>query len=77
MNSRDFGVTDDPYEEAAEDVRPYVGLTPRERWMKFLDLMAFMERIWKSLDPQRRAQYERAYLSADDSGRWWERIPSQ
>lgn len=74
MNARDFGMTDDPAAGAAEEVRPYLGLTPAERYRKFLDLMLFMERVWNSLDPARRAHYDRVQAQLDDPGRWWERV---
>ncbi|MBI4677752.1 MAG: hypothetical protein HY748_09225 [Elusimicrobia bacterium] len=75
MNARDFGLSDDPQTCAEEDVRPYLGLSAAQRYGKFLDLMLFMERIWKSLDPVRRARYDRSQAEFDDPGRWWERVP--
>ncbi len=75
MNARDFGFPDDPYAAAEEDVKPYRGLSPRERYAAFLDLMSFLEKIWKSLDPRKRAHYERVDDELNDPGRWWERVP--
>lgn len=75
MNARDFGVTDDPYEAAIEDVEPYRRMTPEERYAKFIDLMAFLESIWMSLDPAKRAAADREIAKLDDPGRWWERVP--
>jgi len=77
VNARDFGVTDDPYQAAAEDVRPYRALTPRERYERFLDLMSFLEEIWRSLHPERRRLCERAGDALDDPGRWWQTVPSR
>lgn len=75
MNARDFGVPDDPFAAALEDVEPYRGLSPRERYERFLDLMALLEQIWKSIEPERRRRYERINDQLDDPGRWWERVP--
>lgn len=75
MTARDFGVTDDPDASAEEDVRPYLRLTPEQRYRKFLDLMLFMERVWGALPPAKRAHYDRVQARMDDPGRWWERVP--
>lgn len=75
MRAHDFGVVEDPYEAAEEEVRPYRGLSPCERYGRFLDLMGFLEGIWKSLPPERRARCDRARTDLDDPGRWWERVP--
>ncbi len=56
-------------------MRPYVGLPPSERYARFLDLMSYLERIWRSLPAKRRRQYEEANDRLDDAGRWWERVP--
>lgn len=37
MDARDFGLTNDPYAEAEEDVRPYRGLSPAVE--QFLQMM--------------------------------------
>lgn len=44
-------MTDDPDAAAEEDVRPYRGLSPLQRYRKLLDLLSFMAEIRKSLDP--------------------------
>ncbi|MBI5243468.1 MAG: hypothetical protein HY922_07235 [Elusimicrobia bacterium] len=77
MDARDFGLTNDPYAEAEEDVRPYRALSPAERYSRLLDLMRFMDRIWGAIEPAKRAGYERAQDELDDPGRWWERVPSR
>ena len=41
-----------------------------------LCLMSFLEKIWKSLDPRKRAHYERVDDELNDPGRWWEHVPS-
>ena len=74
MRASDFGFSDDPDEAAREEVRPYVGLTPAERYARFLDFVAFYEEIRRSLDPELRARYERA-RRLDDPGPWWQRVP--
>lgn len=76
MDARDFGLSIDPHDCAQEEVRPYLGLSPSERYRRFLDLMSFMESIWKSLDPLKRARYDRIQADLDDPGRWWERVPA-
>ncbi|MBI4576733.1 MAG: hypothetical protein HY722_10765 [Planctomycetes bacterium] len=73
MGARDFGLPEDPAAIADEEVAPYRGLSPGERYARFLDLMRLMERIWHSLDPERRRRCERALEALDDAGRWWER----
>lgn len=75
MRARDFGIVEDPNEATEEEVRPYRGLSPRERYARFLDLMRFLEGIWNSLGPERRAHYDRIRSELDDPGRWWERVP--
>ncbi len=42
-----------------------------------LDLMGFLESVWKAVEPARRARYARANAVTDDPGRWWERVPNQ
>lgn len=74
VTGRDFGFSDDPFASADEDVKPYLGLTPAERYRRFLDLMSFMERIWRSIDPERRAHRDRVQEQLDDPGPWWERV---
>lgn len=75
MSAREFGMPEDPRRVAEEEVRPYVGLSPSDRFARFLDLISFIERIWNSLPAERRTQYERANDRLDDPGRWWERVP--
>lgn len=75
MRARDFGVSEDPDEAALEEVAPFRDLSPAERYLRFLDLVAFYETIWKSLDPGLRARYMLAQRELDDPGRWWERVP--
>lgn len=75
MSARDFGMPDAPHLIAQEEVRPYLRLSPAERYDRFLDLMSFLEQIWNSLPPDRRARYELANDRLDDPGRWWERVP--
>jgi hypothetical protein len=77
MSARAFGMSDDPYEAARDEVYPYRALTPEERYSRFLDLMAFLEEIWRSLDSRKRAHYDQAQERLDDLGRWWERVPSR
>lgn len=60
MNARDFGLPDDPMKTAQDQVRRYVGLSPPERYARFLDLMSFLERIWNSLPAEQRARYGKA-----------------
>ncbi len=50
-------------------------MSPPERYRKFLDLMLFMERIRGSLDPAKRARFDRAQAALDDPGTWWDRVP--
>jgi hypothetical protein len=66
---------DDPKEIAAEEVRPYLRLSPSERYARFLDLMGFLESIWQSLPAEQRARSTQAIDGLDDPGRWWERVP--
>lgn len=75
MDSRDFGVVEDPYEAAKADVAPVLRLSPAERYARFLDVVSFFDGVWRSLDPALRARSVRASQAADDPGRWWERIP--
>ena len=75
VDARDFGFATDPWQQAEEDVRPYRQLSPQQRYACFIDLMALMERIWKSIDPERQARYASAQAKLDDPGRWWERVP--
>ena len=75
VTARDLGGTDDPWASAMDDVEPYRGLTPQERYQRFLDIVSFMERVFKSIDPDKRARYDRARMALDDPGRWWERVP--
>ena len=76
MNAGDFGLTEDPDAAAEEDVRPYRGLSPVQRYKKLLDLLSFMQEIRKSLDPLRRERQDRIQDELDDPGRWWERVPT-
>lgn len=77
MTSRDFGMPDDPRRTAADEVKPYLRLTPAERYARFLDLMAFLEGIWTSLPAARRERYSKANDRLDDPGRWWDRVPAR
>lgn len=77
MNARDFGLTDDADLAAEEDVRPYRGLSPAQRYGRFLDLMSYVEQVWRSLEPSRRARYDRAQQELDDPGPWWTRVPAR
>ncbi|MBI5210379.1 MAG: hypothetical protein HY927_10445 [Elusimicrobia bacterium] len=52
-------------------------MAPSERYRRFLDLMRFMDHIWKSLDPDKRAHYDLVQRRLDDPGRWWERVPAR
>jgi hypothetical protein len=73
VRAADFGYSDDPNESAIEDVRETRHLSPAERYKRFLQLIRFMESIWKSIDPERRKAYLRVEEELDDPGRWWER----
>ena len=75
MDARDFGSTLDPQQAAVEGVKPYLQSSPRERYQKFLDLMSFLEQIWKSIDPAKRAAYDRVNEELNDPGAWWTRVP--
>jgi hypothetical protein len=75
VDARDFGWPVDPLQQALEDVEPYLHLSPKERYVCFIDLMRFMEKIWNSIEPGRQARYGRAQEGLDDPGRWWERVP--
>ncbi len=77
MDARDFGMSIDPFEIAEDEVRPYRCLSPRERFERFLGLMSFLERIWRSLPAEKRVRYDRAQAELDDAGKWWERVPSK
>ena len=77
MSAREFGMPDDPQLIAEEEVRPYLRLSPSERYARFLDLMSFLEQIWKSLPADKRERYAKANDRLDDPGRWWERVPAR
>ncbi|MBI3098568.1 MAG: hypothetical protein HYY93_10055 [Planctomycetes bacterium] len=68
-------MTDDPFLQAEAEVRPYRGLSHRERFRRFLDLMSFMEELMRTRPVEEWRRIWRAQESLDDPGRWWERIP--
>jgi len=76
-SARDFGLSDDPFETAEGEVAPYRALSLPDRYARFLDLVATMERIWETMPPEKRRRSSLAADELDDLGRWWERVPSR
>lgn len=77
MNARQFGVTDDPYEQAAADVAPHRNLTVEECGERFLDLIRFTELAMQNYGDAEWFRIVRIHGSLDDPGHWWERVPAR
>lgn len=77
MDSLWFGISNDPYVQAEDDVAPYRRLSPRECWGHFVDLMRFTEVLMRTRPPEEWRRAFRVHDALDDPGRWWERIPAR
>jgi hypothetical protein len=77
MKAADFGVTDDPYRQAQDDVAPYRGLTPQECWRRFIELTQFSEMLMRTRPVEEWKRLLQIHDALDNPGRWWERVPNR
>lgn len=76
VDATTFGLTDDPYLQAAQEVAPYRHLSPQECWTHFVDLMKFTDVLMRARPAQEWPRWLKIHDGLDDAGRWWERVPA-
>lgn len=75
MNSRVFGVSDDPFDSAREDVASNLALSPRECYARFLDILDLSDHLMRTRPPEEWFRIWKTLDTLDNPGRWWDRVP--